>query len=125
MSKLRSYRRSYFSYWNLLSGVGRSCFIKATATTPRYLKFFTFIVLLTTTALSGCGSSRHQQLSELGFTRPYLDGYQDGCHSRKEQAVTYLDGFRQDPERMLVEPKYANGWQDGYEQCYANNLDYY
>ncbi|WP_438269840.1 hypothetical protein [Photobacterium sanguinicancri] len=73
--------------------------------------------------LSGCESARHDQLIELGFTRPYLDGYQDGCHSRKEQAVTHHDGFRQDPERMYDDQKYANGWQDGYEQCYASNTE--
>ncbi|MGF1691865.1 hypothetical protein [Photobacterium kagoshimensis] len=75
--------------------------------------------------VSGCESARHEQLVDLGFTRPYLDGYQDGCHSRKEQAITHLDGFRQDPERMLGDRKYANGWQDGYDQCYASNSNYH
>ncbi|MGR5154227.1 hypothetical protein [Photobacterium swingsii] len=83
------------------------------------------VLLVLFILLGGCESARHDQLADLGFTRPYLDGYQDGCHSRKEQAVTYHDGFRQDPERMLGDRKYANGWQDGYEQCYANHRDYH
>ncbi|WP_120511369.1 hypothetical protein [Photobacterium salinisoli] len=75
--------------------------------------------------LSACGQTRHSQLAELGFTRNYLEGYQDGCDSRKVQATTFYDGFRQDPERMKKENKYANGWNDGYEQCYASNVDYH
>ncbi|MDO6707095.1 hypothetical protein Q4579_12775 [Photobacterium sp. 1_MG-2023] len=75
--------------------------------------------------LSGCSGTRHEQLAELGFARNYLDGYQDGCDSRKEQATTFYNGFRQDPERMQKESKYANGWNDGYEQCYASNQTYH
>ncbi|CAG20967.1 hypothetical protein PBPRA2588 [Photobacterium profundum SS9] len=75
--------------------------------------------------LSGCSATRHVQLSNLGFTRHYLDGYQDGCNSRKEDLNTYLEGFRRDPERMKVEDKYASGWNDGYEQCYADNAEYH
>ncbi|WP_052260602.1 hypothetical protein [Photobacterium gaetbulicola] len=74
--------------------------------------------------LAGCADSRHDTLAELGFTRPYLDGYQDGCFSRKNEPATHLNGFRQDPERMEADHKYAYGWQDGYEQCYADNTDY-
>lgn len=73
----------------------------------------------------GCADTRHERLLELGFTRNYLDGYQDGCSSRKEAGLTYHDGFRRDPERMEADKKYANGWNDGYEQCYADNTDYY
>lgn len=75
--------------------------------------------------LSACSQTRHNQLAELGFARNYLDGYQDGCDSRKIQATTFINGFRQDPERMKKENKYANGWNDGYEQCYASNQDYH
>ena len=76
------------------------------------------------TIVLGCAETRHETLSELGFTRPYLDGYQDGCFSRKNEPSTHLEGFRQDPERMEADNKYAYGWQDGYEQCYADNKDY-
>jgi len=72
-----------------------------------------------------CADTRHERLADLGFTRNYLDGYQDGCSSRKEEAQTYHDGFRRDPERMEVDNKYANGWTDGFEQCYADNSDFY
>ncbi|MGF1737603.1 hypothetical protein [Photobacterium satsumensis] len=81
-------------------------------------------VAFTVTILAGCADTRHETLSELGFTRPYLDGYQDGCYSRTNEPATHLDGFRQDPERMEAENKYAYGWLDGYEQCYADNKDY-
>lgn len=73
----------------------------------------------------GCADTRHERLLELGFTRDYLDGYQDGCSSRTTEAKTRLDGFLQDAERMKREPKYANGWNDGYDQCYADNRDYF
>lgn len=72
----------------------------------------------------GCAETRHETLSGLGFTRPYLDGYQDGCFSRKNEPATHLEGFRQDPERMEADNKYAYGWNDGYDQCYADNKDY-
>lgn len=75
--------------------------------------------------VASCADSRHERLVELGFTRNYLDGYQDGCSSRKEEAQTYLDGFRRDPERLLTDEKYANGWNDGFEQCYADNSKFY
>ncbi|MGF1723395.1 hypothetical protein [Photobacterium nomapromontoriensis] len=75
--------------------------------------------------LLGCAETRHDRLAELGFTRHYLDGYQDGCSSRKQEASTYLDGFRRDPERVVSNSRYASGWQDGYEQCYADNQQYY
>ncbi|PSW12869.1 hypothetical protein C9J01_13175 [Photobacterium rosenbergii] len=74
--------------------------------------------------LLGCAETRHETLSDLGFTRPYLDGYQDGCFSRKNEPSTHLDGFRQDPERMEADNKYAYGWHDGYDQCYADNKEY-
>ncbi|MGF1757410.1 hypothetical protein L4D76_05525 [Photobacterium sagamiensis] len=88
----------------------------------RFCLLLTGLLLLT--GVAGC-TTRHDQLSELGFTRNYLDGYQDGCSSRKEQTTTYIDGFRRDPERMMADMKYASGWTDGFEQCYANNTDYY
>lgn len=72
-----------------------------------------------------CADTRHERLVDLGFTRNYLDGYQDGCSSQKEEGQTYHDGFRQDPERMLADKKYANGWNDGFEQCYADNAEFY
>lgn len=75
--------------------------------------------------LISCADTRHDRLMELGFTRNYLDGYQDGCSSRKEEAQTFKDGFRRDPERAERDKKYENGWNDGYEQCYAGNIDYY
>ncbi len=75
--------------------------------------------------LNGCSSSRHQQLVQLGFSRAYLDGYQDGCYSRSVAGNSYLDGFRRDPERMVTIQKYRSGWQDGFEQCYADDRDTY
>lgn len=75
--------------------------------------------------LFGCSTSRHEQLSELGFSTPYLEGYDDGCHSKVSAAKTHQEGYRQDPERMFTEPRYANGWKDGFEQCLAANKDFY
>lgn len=82
-------------------------------------------VVVVTLLLLGCAETRHNRLAELGFTRHYLDGYQDGCSSRKQTARTHLDGFRRDPERIESNNRYASGWQDGYEQCYADNQQYH
>lgn len=81
--------------------------------------------IISLSLLNGCSSSRHQQLAQLGFSRAYLDGYQDGCYSRSVAGKTYLDGFRRDPERVVAVKKYRHGWQDGFEQCYADDRDTY
>ncbi|WP_035025066.1 hypothetical protein [Enterovibrio calviensis] len=75
--------------------------------------------------LSACTSTRHDQLADLGFATPYLEGYDDGCHSKVTAAKTIGEGFRQDPERMFKEARYANGWNDGYEQCYVSKKSFY
>lgn len=46
------------------------------------MKATILVAIIYFSVLSGCSSSRHQQLVELGFERAYLDGYQDGCYSR-------------------------------------------
>lgn len=72
-----------------------------------------------------CTTSRHERLAELGFTTSYLEGYNDGCHSKVTAAKTMKEGFKQDPERMFKEPRYAHGWHDGYEQCFVANKTFY
>ena len=89
------------------------------------MKFLLLISIISLSVLNGCSNSRHQQLAELGFERAYLDGYQDGCYSRSVAGNTYLDGFRRDPERMASVLKYRNGWQDGFEHCYAEHQEDY
>ncbi|PSW21043.1 hypothetical protein C9I98_03565 [Photobacterium sanctipauli] len=81
--------------------------------------------IVAVTTIVGCAESRHEKLAELGFTRNYLDGYQDGCSSRKLAARTHQEGFRRDPERMETDNRYANGWSDGFEQCFASNQEYH
>lgn len=83
------------------------------------------IVLIIALGTVGCSASRHEQLAGLGFSIPYLEGYDDGCHSKVTEARTHHEGFRQDPERMIKEPRYASGWRDGFEQCFAANQDFY
>lgn len=83
------------------------------------------LILLSISVLAGCSTSRHEQLSALGFSTPYLEGYDDGCHSKVTNAQTIHDGFRQDPERMFKDARYANGWSDGFEQCTAANKQFY
>ncbi|WP_325894827.1 hypothetical protein [Grimontia sp. NTOU-MAR1] len=93
---------------------------KQTSTSLRFILLF-----ITLTSLVGCTASRHDQLADLGFSTPYMEGYDDGCHSKVTAAQTYNDGYRQDPERMFKEPRYANGWKDGYEQCFVANKEFY
>ena len=89
------------------------------------MKTIIIVTIVSLILLSGCSSSRHQQLAELGFERAYLDGYQDGCYSRSIAATTYQEGFRRDPERSITVTKYRRGWQDGFEPCYAEDRDQY
>ncbi|PSU26224.1 hypothetical protein C9J22_07105 [Photobacterium phosphoreum] len=89
------------------------------------MKTTILVAIMYFSVLSGCSSSRHQQLVELGFERAYLDGYQDGCYSRSMAGKTYQDGFRRDPERSVVVKKYRSGWEDGFEHCYADDRDSY
>ncbi|HIF9188133.1 TPA: hypothetical protein ACX6PH_001086 [Photobacterium damselae] len=83
------------------------------------------LIIMTCLILTGCTATRHEQLSNLGFTRHYLDGYQDGCHSQRTNGQTYHDGYRQDPERMNRKLRYAQGWNDGFEQCDDDDVSYY
>ncbi|CZF82746.1 hypothetical protein GCE9029_03411 [Grimontia celer] len=83
------------------------------------------LLIVAATSLVGCSTSRHDQLADLGFSTPYMEGYDDGCHSKVTAAQTNRDGYRQDPERMFKEPRYANGWNDGYEQCFVANKEFY
>lgn len=53
------------------------------------------LIVMTCLILTGCTTTHHEQLSNLGFTRHYLDGYQDGCHSQRTNGQTYHDGYRQ------------------------------
>ncbi|PSU31128.1 MULTISPECIES: hypothetical protein [Photobacterium] len=89
------------------------------------MKTIIIVTIVSLILLSGCSSSRHQQLAELGFERAYLDGYQDGCYSRSIAATTHQEGFRRDPERSITVTKYRRGWQDGFEHCYADDRDQY
>ena len=89
------------------------------------MKTIIIVTIVSLILLSGCSSSRHQQLAELGFERAYLDGYQDGCYSRSIAATTHQEGFRRDPERSITVTKYRRGWQDGFEHCYADDREQY
>ncbi|PKF49483.1 hypothetical protein [Enterovibrio nigricans] len=77
------------------------------------------LCLFTASILVGCSASRHDNLADLGFATPYLEGYDDGCHSKVTAAQTHTEGFRQDPERMYKSDRYASGWNDGFEQCFV------
>ncbi len=74
---------------------------------------------------TGCSASRNERLVDLGFSTPYLEGYDDGCHSKVTNAKTTLEGFKKDPERMMRQARYADGWNDGYEQCFIANKTFY
>nr|WP_086938180.1 hypothetical protein [Thaumasiovibrio occultus] len=84
------------------------------------------MALTLTFMLAGCAdNSRYAALKELGFERDYLDGYQDGCHSRVRQGKVHGEDFRQDAERMYHDPRYGNGWNDGYRQCRVSDNNHY
>lgn len=67
--------------------------------------------------LGGCQSTRERMLAE-GYPPAFIDGFEAGCSSGR-QAAGALDKFRKDVPRYLEQPRYAEGWEDGFRQCQA------
>ncbi len=47
----------------------------------------------------------------------YAEGFHDGCHSGREAAGDWSDGFAKDLNRFGVDRDYTRGWSDGFRQC--------
>ncbi|NPA24926.1 MAG: hypothetical protein GXO34_03765 [Deltaproteobacteria bacterium] len=65
--------------------------------------------------LAGCVSQRESMI-EQGYPPAYAAGFEDGYHSGKKAAGSYLDQFKKDVHRFQTDPQYAQGWNDGYRQ---------
>ena len=79
------------------------------------------IILLVTTLLAGCQTT-HETLIAQGYPPAYADGYDDGCGSGRQAAGAIAGEFRKNVPRYLDDPKYAQGWNDGFQQCQAMRL---
>ncbi|KQW18657.1 hypothetical protein MRBLPD1_001951 [Pseudomonas brassicacearum] len=68
--------------------------------------------------VSGCETT-HEDLIARGYPPAFADGYDDGCSSGRQAAGVITGQFRKDVPRYLKDPRYAEGWSDGFRQCQA------
>jgi hypothetical protein len=67
-------------------------------------------------AISGCTSQRENMIKQ-GYPLPYVDGFDDGCHSGKKAGGNMFDQFKKDVGRFQNDSQYAQGWSDAFRQC--------
>ena len=67
-------------------------------------------------ALSGCATQGETMKSQ-GYSAPYSEGFEDGCHSGKKAGGSYFDQFKKDVSRFNSDSNYAQGWSDAFRQC--------
>ena len=73
-------------------------------------------VIFSLVAVSGCVSQKEIMVQQ-GYPLSYADGFDDGCHSGKKAGDSMFDQFKKDVGRFANDPKYAQGWSDGFRQC--------
>ncbi|MFV3330761.1 hypothetical protein ACNFIA_07505 [Pseudomonas sp. NY15437] len=76
------------------------------------------LILFCAALLAGCETT-HESLIAQGYPPAYADGYDDGCGSGRQAAGAIGGEFRKNVPRYLDEPRYALGWNDGFQQCQA------
>jgi hypothetical protein len=76
----------------------------------------TLAALVTTMALAACGSVKETKIKQ-GFPPAYADGYADGCSSGRAAAGGIFDETRKDMTRYGADRQYAQGWDNGFQQC--------
>lgn len=79
------------------------------------------LALLFSALLAGCGTT-HETLVAQGYPPAYADGYDDGCGSGRQAAGAISGEFRKNVPRYLDDPRYALGWNDGFQQCQASRV---
>ncbi len=79
-------------------------------------RLFWVTIICVVVFLPGCASQRDTMLKE-GYSRSYVDGFDDGCHSGKKAGGSMFDQFKKDVRRFNGDPQYAQGWSDGFRQC--------
>lgn len=78
-------------------------------------------VVLAGLSLGGCQSMPGQLAGE-DYPPEYAEGFRVGCGSGRHVGGA-LAQFRKDVPRYLNQPLYAEGWNDGYRQCQAMQVD--
>ncbi|WP_260962886.1 hypothetical protein [Pseudomonas citri] len=76
------------------------------------------LVLAALMVLGGCETT-HEDLIARGYPPAFADGFDDGCSSGRQAAGVITGQFRKDVPRYLKDPRYAEGWSDGFRQCQA------
>lgn len=73
--------------------------------------------LLSLIVLTGC-QSQQERLRAEGYPPAFAAGFEAGCGSGR-QAAGGFGGFHKDVVRYSTLPLYAQGWDDGFNQCQA------
>ncbi len=68
-------------------------------------------------ALTASCTSEKEALLKQGYPEAYAQGFDDGCHSGKKAGGNMFEGLKKDVQRFENDSKYAQGWQDGFNQC--------
>ncbi|HAQ88660.1 MAG TPA: hypothetical protein DCR78_19785 [Pseudomonas sp.] len=78
-------------------------------------------MMLAGLSLTGCQNASELLVAD-EYPPAYADGFRAGCGSGR-QAAGALAQFRKDVPRYMDQPLYAEGWNDGYRQCQAMQID--
>ena len=78
-------------------------------------------MMLAGLSLTGCQNASELLVTD-EYPPAYADGFRAGCGSGR-QAAGALAQFRKDVPRYMGQPLYAEGWNDGYRQCQAMQVD--
>ena len=79
----------------------------------RVLMFALMALLL----LTGCPSEHSYLASKSPM---FVRGYRDGCESAERYWKNNLVQYRVIDKKLCDRPDYKEGWDDGYQRCYAH-----
>jgi len=72
--------------------------------------------------LAGCAGTA-EQMRQQGYGPEYSQGYADGCASGKNAGGSLFDSFKKNVKKYDSVHKYHEGWDDGYKQCKAQQIE--
>lgn len=72
--------------------------------------------------LSGCGTPSTPGMAP-GHTPTYAAGYSDGCSSGNASQNPVAGTYRKDVKLFDSEKQYAEGWNAGYQNCQAAQIE--
>lgn len=82
------------------------------------MKHKSFFAVLALMLLAGCASDG-DVLKSQGQSPVYADAFDDGCSSGYNAGGNMFYTFKKNVAMAGSNPQYAQGWADGYQQCYG------